>query len=789
MDSAMDKDDVGGPVEGGENDKKDVDKNEHQTGDPFKKPALFAAPSLKRGTAPSKPPSERSGDKENNGAKLDVQDDGNSETGNKTVEITQRGHEQSDQGKVVAPDTSKQDVKPRVLPVKGPPAGKFKPHPPLPYTEPAWGGMSTDIPYALEILKNGTIVDKLPLTQRSYFVVGRLPVCDVSLEHPSISRYHAVLQYRGRCGEEESVGEERGFYIHDLGSTHGTFVNKNKIPPNTYIRLHVGHVLKFGGSTRLFILQGPEFDEEEESELTVTELKERARKQREELENRMMGEGSDDDEEEEKEEEGGSNKGEENISREDLGCSWGMAEELVPEEDEDEENPFATEFHEDQEAAYLKDPKKSLQGFYDREGEELEFEYEDKNHGAWLCRIKLPVDDAMGRQLIAEVTHTGKKKEATIQCCLEACRILEARGLLRQEAVSRKRKKKNWEEEDYYDSDDDTFLDRTGAVERKRQERMKKAGKIEEQPDTFDSLVAKLSKVEKELAESQKKLGAGGRDASVSSTEDPLDAFMSAVRGEAAMDAVERRKLHVHVADLRKEAQRLQKLVDLTRPAQMPSLRQPSSGGGTSYAQKPKNTLPLFGAMKGGSKFKLKTGTIGKLPSKRPNLPAELFNMKELPPGGEEEEEEKEAVVVGENEFQESESMSDSNGEPQQTSKLMPQESSSSGRQRETQTRFRESKERRRDEDSAEAVDPVSHHNAEKTLTPTSSDLKAEGEEEPLVKPNPKRSGKRKVIGPSRPPVPLSAEYPEDDPDYCVWMPPAGQTGDGRTHLNDKYGY
>lgn len=61
-------------------------------------------------------------------------------------------------------------------------------------------------------------------------------------------------------------------------------------------------------------------------------------------------------------------------------------------------------------------------------------------------------------------------------------------------------------------------------------------------------------------------------DSSGSSTEDPLDAFMTAVRSEAAMDAVERRKLHVHVADLRKDAQRLRKLVELTRPAQMPSL-------------------------------------------------------------------------------------------------------------------------------------------------------------------------------------------------------------------------
>lgn len=159
-------------------------------------------------------------------------------------------------------------------------------------------------------------------------------------------------------------------------------------------------------------------------------------------------------------------------------------------EDEAEENPIVLEFQQEREAFYIKDPKKALQGFFDREGEELEYEFDEQGHSTWLCRVRLPVDDSTGKQLVAEAIHSGKKKEAMIQCSLEACRILDTLGLLRQEAVSRKRKAKNWEDEDFYDSDDDTFLDRTGLVEKKRLNRMKKAGKIDEKPETFESLAS-----------------------------------------------------------------------------------------------------------------------------------------------------------------------------------------------------------------------------------------------------------------------------------------------------------
>ncbi|KTG05139.1 hypothetical protein cypCar_00007767 [Cyprinus carpio] len=754
--------------------KQDITSTNENTDDPFKKPDIFVAPSLtvkKSGCLnSSKKLTEElnSSRAENKDIYLDSIDKQPSAKPTDTL-TDPSDHPSSERSEAQKVQPKPKDIRPKIpASAKLPPAGKF---PPLPYTEPPWGSVP-DISYSFELLKNGAILDTVPLTQSSYFVVGRLPVCDVSLEHPSISRYHAVVQYRGRAGQDGVLGEEKGFYAYDLGSTHGTFVNKNKIPPKTYIRLRVGHVLKFGGSTRLFILQGPEFDEEAESELTVTELRERARKQREELEKRMMGDGSDEEEEKEGSEVSATTRS----SSEDTGCSWGMDEEAVPEDDENEENPFATEFQEDQEAAYLKDPKKALQGFYDREGEELEFEYEEKGQGTWLCRIKLPVDDAMGRQLVAEVTHSGKKKEAAVQCCLEACRILEARGLLRQEAVSRKRKKKNWEDEDFYDSDDDTFLDRTGAVEKKRTERMKKAGKIQERPVTYESLLAKLAEVEKELADTEKRLSSSGKGISSSLTEDPLDAFMSVVRSETALDGVERKKLHVHVAELKKEGQRLRKLADLAKPTQLPSL-QPSSQS-TDTENPKKLSLPMFGAMKGGSKFKLKTGTIGTLPPKRTNLPSEALQMK--PSVGEEEEEEED-----EKSKKTEDAVTDGDMEVAQSAEMTSSEHSSADRA-ETLTHRPNAK---GDHEDQPAKLVASHEKQKSPHLQAKSASRPKEEIDNSVSNVPKTNTKKKMIGPSRPPVTMSKQYPEDDPDYCVWVPPSGQTGDGRTHLNDKYGY
>ncbi|XP_054834649.1 kanadaptin [Eublepharis macularius] len=666
------------------------------------------------------------------------------------------------------PLREKEATEAALRPPAGPAQGPCPPAPPLCYQEPHWGGCPTEDSslYSLETVKGGAVLGSVGLGGQSWFLVGRAPSCDLSLAHPSVSRHHAVIQ---RCpplpAGEERQAPEPGLYAYDLDSAHGTFLNKARIPPRTYCRVRVGHVLRFGGSSRLFVLQGPEEDQEPESELTVTQLKELRKQRQATLEKAMLGDDSDEEDKKEKDEQRS-----ENSWSNDLSCSWGMGEDA--EEEEGEENPIAIEFQEEQEAFYLKDPKKALQGFFDREGEELEYEFDAHGTGTWLCRVKLPVDDVSGKQLVAEAIHSGKKKEAMIQCALEACRILDARGVLRQEAVSRKRKAKNWEEEDFYDSDDDTFLDRTGVIEQKRLNRMKKAGKIDEKPETYDSLVAKLSATERELSEIADKLKSSRTVQSQSAAQDSLDEFMTEIKSGCALDSVARKKLHLRTFELRKEQQRLKGLIKMVTPASLPDLKSQTGNQDLGTEGKPKKlTLPLFGAMKGGSKFKLKTGTVGKFPVKRPDIPVNLLNMKDEEPEEEEEEEEEEAnMKAAEQGTQKAEMKTTA-----QQGSLLPGSYLHSNEDMEL---------------ISKGIMPLSEPLQEDATRPESKSAakalqkKSQASEKPTEK-----SQNKKANVDSKVQHTVSSQYPEDDPDYCMWMPPEGQSGDGRTYLNAKYGY
>lgn len=151
-------------------------------------------------------------------------------------------------------------------------------------------------------------------------------------------------------------------------------MNKQQIPPKVYCRVHAGHMFKLGVSTRIFILQGPEEDQEAVSELTVTQLKELKLK-------RVLSIKHLDDQQsnEEAPNHNDFTSAASVLNSSNSGINWGMAEDA---EDENPlaENPFAiVEEGQLNENLYLEDPKKTLRGWFEREGYELEYKVKRYN--------------------------------------------------------------------------------------------------------------------------------------------------------------------------------------------------------------------------------------------------------------------------------------------------------------------------------------------------------------------------------------------------------------------------
>ncbi|CAH8432985.1 unnamed protein product [Schistosoma intercalatum] len=359
------------------------------------------------------------------------------------------------------------------------------------YCPPSWAlNCPPSLDYKLEVIKNGlqlsesTVYLSSPSDTNlqsscddglSYCLFGRQPQsyytqsnnmngqCSV-LAHPSISRLHAVLQYGkpphavGHVSENEK--DTTGWYLKDLESTHGTFVNKRRLPPGRYVRIRVGYVLRFGGSTRLHILQGPEEDTEQQTSHSWFDLK----KSHEEYKMNL--------------------KMERNISSIQnsntvkLECNWGMSlEDPVSE-------PIPTLLQSgtclNHEKLYRDDPKRALNAYFEREGIDPvpQYEFVEAPFGKQHCRIELPLSSGT---VTAEALVSGKRKEAVVACALEACQLLDRLGEFdpdkdRSTASKYARSRAYWEDRDYYSSDEDTYVDRTGAVERKRLNRMRQLG-------------------------------------------------------------------------------------------------------------------------------------------------------------------------------------------------------------------------------------------------------------------------------------------------------------------------
>lgn len=99
--------------------------------------------------------------------------------------------------------------------------------------------------YWLDVAKDGDVVDKINLEKRRNIFGRQAIMCDYVLDHPSVSRQHAVV-----------VQHKNGsVYVIDLGSVHGTFVANERLSKDSPVELEVGQSLKFAASTRAYVLK------------------------------------------------------------------------------------------------------------------------------------------------------------------------------------------------------------------------------------------------------------------------------------------------------------------------------------------------------------------------------------------------------------------------------------------------------------------------------------------------------------------------------------------------------
>ncbi|KAF9973757.1 Kanadaptin [Actinomortierella ambigua] len=353
--------------------------------------------------------------------------------------------------------------------------------PPLKYQKPAWSGFPNQQFY-FEVIKNGIVIEEIMVPEKQFLVIGRLPFCDLEMEHPP------------------------------------------------------GDQLRFGESTRIYLFQTKdEVDrEEEERELVRQKIRQQVRR-------------DDDDLEEEKERD----------------FDWGMKEDAV----DDEAEFVESEYHQkvDEDAYYRSDPKKALRNYLEGRGYAYEFELEESGPGharVYTARIRLPLESAMG-PVYGEAT-TGKKKDAEREAALDACIKLDSRGMLRTEqagssssahAAGRSRRHRGDDDGD----DDDDFYDRTVKAK-------KTAKKDAQEVVTHESLLGKHSQLKEDIAKLESRIQAFDAmeaERKKVEQENDLDAYMSMLE-KSKGDS--KGKMMQDLAILRKEEQRLLKLIELTKP-------------------------------------------------------------------------------------------------------------------------------------------------------------------------------------------------------------------------------
>jgi len=110
------------------------------------------------------------------------------------------------------------------------------------FQPPSWARRPMLHQCGLEVYKNGKLVTVIKdINRKKCTIFGRnKSMCDVWLEHPSISRQHGAILH----------GSSGNMYILDLGSSHGTTCNHKKLYKKKRQVLADGDIIRFGASSR-----------------------------------------------------------------------------------------------------------------------------------------------------------------------------------------------------------------------------------------------------------------------------------------------------------------------------------------------------------------------------------------------------------------------------------------------------------------------------------------------------------------------------------------------------------
>ncbi|XP_042025304.1 kanadaptin-like isoform X1 [Salvia splendens] len=651
----------------------------------------------------------------------------------------------------------------------------------VPYKIPPWSAPPGH-EFFLEVLKDGAIIDRYDVHEKGAYMFGRVDICDFVLEHPTISRFHAVLQFKS----------DRGVYLYDLGSTHGTFINKNQVKKRIYVDLHVGDVLRFGHSSRLYIFQGP-------SELMPPEADlKRLRKAKMQQETKDM--------------EASLLRAKIEASHAD-GISWGMGEDAEEElEDEAEEITWQT---------YKGQLTEKQEKTRDKVIKRLEkIAHMKKEIDA--IRAK---DIAQGGLTQGQQTQIARNEQRTSQIMEELENLEETLNESIRESIGAKagklprgkHKGPMGDDEEDYMSDDDDFYDRTKKSSKPKNGESQSVETADSLLDKKDALVKQIEDKEKLLADEDKSAAVN----EIAEAGDALDAYMSAVSSQLVSD--KKGKIQKDLSTLQSELDRIVYLLRIADPSGEAVRKRQSKD------LKPKMTIEKPVSHAGNKSAPETNKKIDPSPVKSKTSVPEVSLVKTMKEKATVKAKSEPDSTKDEPEFTNNESTSTAYtvAKPQwlgAVDDIKKQEPVLKPTETQESDEFVDYKDRTsilNKPDSADGIEdaapgliirkrkqvgPSKASDAVDSETAAASHFKAEDavalllkhskgyhaaddedgaatEDVPENEEKEKTGGKKKkVLGPEKPSF-------LDEPDYSSWVPPKGQSGDGRTSLNDRFGY